>query len=83
MRMFFNHNIQESNSIVAIAPNRFSPPTILLREGFRENGKVKNKTIANLSSWIKEKIDVLWLLLRNEKCKRSRLKPVNAYIFPT
>lgn len=32
-------------------PNRKSPPAILLRETFRQNGKVKHRTIANLSSW--------------------------------
>ena len=30
-------------------PNRSSPPAILLREGWREGGKVKKRTIANLS----------------------------------
>ena len=30
-------------------PNRNSPPAILLREGWRENGKVKKRTLANLS----------------------------------
>ncbi|MFZ2959072.1 MAG: hypothetical protein WA705_19465 [Candidatus Ozemobacteraceae bacterium] len=30
-------------------PNRNSPPAILLRESFREDGKVKKRTIANLS----------------------------------
>lgn len=32
-------------------PNRNSPPAILLREGWRENGKVLKRTLANLSSW--------------------------------
>jgi len=36
---------------VAEIPNRNSPPAILLRESFRENGQVKNRTLANLSSW--------------------------------
>src|SRR5712691_4312210 len=36
---------------VAEIPNRSSPPAILLRESFRQDGKVKNRTIANLSSW--------------------------------
>ena len=36
---------------VAVVPNRNSPPAILLRESFRENGKVCNRTIANLSGW--------------------------------
>ena len=30
-------------------PNRNSPPAILLRESYRENGKVKKRTLANLS----------------------------------
>ena len=32
-------------------PNRNSPPCILLRETFRREGKVKHRTIANLSKW--------------------------------
>ena len=30
-------------------PNRNSPPAILLRESYREDGKVKSRTLANLS----------------------------------
>ena len=30
-------------------PNRSSPPAILLRESYREGGKVKKRTLANLS----------------------------------
>src|SRR5215831_17943917 len=36
---------------VAAVPNRSSPPAILLRESFRENGKVRNRTLANISHW--------------------------------
>jgi DDE family transposase len=32
-------------------PNRSSPPAILLRESFRENGRVRKRTVANLSAW--------------------------------
>ena len=35
---------------IAKVPNRNSPPSYLLRESYRENGKVKNRTLANLSS---------------------------------
>ena len=31
--------------------NRGSPPAILLRESFRDNGRVKKRTLANLSDW--------------------------------
>jgi len=34
---------------VATIPNRGSPPAILLRESYREDGKVKTRTLANLS----------------------------------
>ena len=34
---------------IATVPNRNSPPAILLRESYRENGKVKTRTLANLS----------------------------------
>ncbi|PJA11941.1 MAG: transposase, partial [Elusimicrobia bacterium CG_4_10_14_0_2_um_filter_63_34] len=48
-------------------PNRNSPPAILLREGYREKGKTRNRTLANLSKWPKEKVEMLRLLLRGEK----------------
>src|SRR2546427_9933887 len=51
---------------VAEIPNRDSPPAFLLRESFRENGKVKNRTLANLSSWPRPRIDALRRLLRGE-----------------
>ena len=40
-------------------PNRGSPPAVLLRESFRENGKVKTRTLANLSRWPEHKVDRL------------------------
>src|ERR1700758_830529 len=32
-------------------PNRGSPPAILLRESFRQDGRVRKRTLANLSAW--------------------------------
>jgi hypothetical protein len=32
-------------------PNRTSPPAILLRESYREAGKVRKRTLCNLSDW--------------------------------
>jgi hypothetical protein len=40
-------------------PNRDSPPAVLLRESYREGGKVKNRTLANLSSWPEAKVETL------------------------
>ena len=51
---------------IATVPNRRSPPAILLREGYREGGKVKNRTLANLTPWPAPKIDLLRRLLRDE-----------------
>jgi hypothetical protein len=30
-------------------PNRNSPPAVLLRESYREEGRVKKRTLANIS----------------------------------
>jgi len=49
---------------VAKVPNRGSPPAILLRESYREDGKVKNRTLANLSRWPEEKVEALAAVLK-------------------
>jgi hypothetical protein len=49
---------------VARVPNRGSPPAVLLRESYREGGKVKNRTLANLSRWPEEKVDALAAVLK-------------------
>ena len=49
---------------VAKVPNRGSPPAVLLRESYREAGKVKNRTLANLSSWPEAKVDALAAALK-------------------
>jgi Transposase DDE domain len=49
---------------VAKVPNRGSPPAVLLRESYREAGKVKNRTLANLSSWPEAKVDALSRVLK-------------------
>lgn len=45
-------------------PNRNSPPAILLREGYRENGKVHKRTLANLSHWDPQLIEHFRVLLK-------------------
>ena len=49
---------------VVKVPNRGSPPAILLRESYREEGKVKNRTLANLSSWPEAKVEALARVLK-------------------
>ena len=51
---------------IETVPNRNSPPAILLREGWREGGKVRKRTLANLSKWPGAKVDTLRRLLKNE-----------------
>ncbi len=55
---------------IATIPNRGSPPAILLREGYRDGGQVKNRTLANLSQWPPQKIDLLRRVLRDEPLAR-------------
>jgi len=51
---------------IATIPNRNSPPAVLLREAFRQGGRVKNRTLANLSRWPAVRIEALRRLLRGE-----------------
>ena len=45
-------------------PNRKSHPTILLRESYRAEGKVRKRTIANLTDWPDQLVEGLRTLLR-------------------
>jgi len=57
---------------VAKIPNRKSPPAYLLRESYREDGKVKTRTLANLTHLPQERIDAVKAAL-----KGTRLAPVD------
>jgi Transposase DDE domain len=48
-------------------PNRNSPPAILLRESYRDRGKIKKRTIANLSDWPTDIVEGLRTLLKGGK----------------
>ena len=52
---------------IARIPNRNSPPAILVRHGYRENGKVKTRTLANLSKLPTEAIAVLQKVFQGEQ----------------
>lgn len=47
--------------------NRSSPPCTLLRESYRDEGKVRHRTIANLSSWPDDLVFGLRELLKNHR----------------
>lgn len=48
-------------------PNRNSPPCLLLRETYRDAGKVRHRTLANLSKWPKPVVDGLRTLLKGHR----------------
>ena len=45
-------------------PNRNSPPAVLLRRCWREDGKVRKQTLANLSHWPDPLVEGLHILLK-------------------
>ena len=51
---------------IATIPNRGSPPAILLREGYREAGAVKTRTLANLSKLPADAIAALRQMLKGD-----------------
>ena len=44
--------------------NRNSPPAVLLRESYRDAGKVKKRTLANLTKWPPALVQGLRTLLK-------------------
>ena len=51
---------------IHIVPNRGSPPTMLLRESYREGSKVRKRTLANLSDLSAAQIEAMRAALRGE-----------------
>lgn len=51
---------------IETVPNHGSRPTVLLREGWREDGKIKKHTIANLTDWPEHKVQALAAVLKGE-----------------
>src|SRR5882724_6058669 len=49
---------------IEAVPNRGSPPAILLRQSLRENGRVRKRTLANLSDWPTTLVEGLRTLLK-------------------
>ncbi len=49
---------------IEAVPNRNSPPAVLLRESYREGGKVRKRTLCNLSDWPVAHIEGLRGVLR-------------------
>ena len=43
---------------IDVVPNRNSPPAVLLRQSIREGGKIRKVTLANLSDWPAEQVEI-------------------------
>ena len=59
-------------------PNRTSPPAILLRESYREGGRVKKRTLANLSKLPRALIDGIASLIAGGKVAPPGRQPDGA-----
>ena len=55
---------------VETVPNRNSRPAVLLREGWREDGRVRKRTLANLTDWPAEKVQCLRRVLKGQRLVR-------------
>jgi len=49
---------------IETVPNRNSPPAVLLRESYRDGGKIKKRTLLNLSAWPPEQVEGLRIVLK-------------------
>src|SRR5450759_4685796 len=66
---------------VADIPNRTSPPAFLIRESYRKDGQVKNRTLANITSWPRPRIEILRRLLRGALDDFSFSEPTSGPVF--
>jgi hypothetical protein len=51
---------------IDIVPNRNSPPAVLLRRAWRDNGQIKKETVANLSSLPMDQVEQFRRILKGE-----------------
>ena len=66
---------------ITAVPNRNSPPALLLRETYRQHGKVKNRTLANLSHWHPARVEALRRALRGDFDQAALSDPVVGLVF--
>jgi len=66
---------------IATVPNRTSPPAILIRESYRHQGKVKSRTLANISDWDPARIKALRRALRGDFDHLQGADPVLGRVF--
>ena len=61
---------------IEAVPNRNSPPAILLRESYREDGKIKKRTLLNLTDWPTELVEGFRTLLKGGKASPVGEDPI-------
>lgn len=54
---------------IHVVPNRGSPPTVLLRESYREGARVAKRTLANLSSLSMAQVEAIRAVLRGDELR--------------
>jgi hypothetical protein len=60
---------------IDVVPNRNSPPAILLRESYRQDGQVRKRTLCNLSDWSPAHIEGLRGVLKSLPLRRQGAAP--------
>jgi transposase len=65
---------------IATVPNRNSPPAILLRESYRQAGKVKTRTLANITHLASHQVEALRLALAGSLAAISAPLPDSFHI---
>ena len=71
---------------IHVVPNRGSPPTVLLRESYREGSKVRKRTLANLSSLSSAQIEAIRATLLGQSLQPASLpiaQPFEAIASPS
>ena len=61
---------------IETVPNRGSPPAILLRESYREDGKVKKRTLLNLTDFPPHIVAGFRAVLKGGKCTPDAADPI-------
>lgn len=52
---------------IDVVPNRNSTPAVLLRESYRQGGKVRKRTLANLSALPQKQIELIRRSVKGEE----------------
>ena len=66
---------------IHVVPNRGSPPTVLLRESYREGSKVGKRTLANLSSLSSAQIEAIRAALRDRRPESGLERPESGLVW--